>query len=94
MPKEKKKYKSYYVPKNSEPRSVYELEMIDDEGIISIWKFDKKKNPNGPYQTIHKYPPGYDFYPNAKIPKTKKKYLNPKTGKEVSYARAKTLRLV
>lgn len=94
MPEEKKKYKSYYVPKNSEPRSVYQLEFEEEDGTTSIWKYDKKKNPNGPYQTVIKYPPGYNFYPDKKIPKTKKKYLNPKTGKEVSYARAKTLGLV
>ena len=94
MSKAKKPYKSYYVPKVLEPRSVYELEMEDEDGTVSIWKYDKKKNPNGPYQTITKYPPGHNFYPDAKIPKTKKKYLNPKTGKEVSYARAKTLGLV
>ena len=94
MSKAKKPYKSYYVPKVLEPRSVYELEMEDEDGTVSIWKYDKKKNPNGPYQTTIKYPPGHNFYPDAKIPKTKKKYLNPKTGKEVSYARAKTLGLV
>tara|TARA_R110000803_G_scaffold179738_1_gene242124 strand:- start:474 stop:758 length:285 start_codon:yes stop_codon:yes gene_type:complete len=94
MSKAKKTYKSYYVPKVLEPRSAYELEFEDEDGTTSIWKYDKKKNPNGPYQTVIKYPPGYNFYPDAKIPKTKKKYLNPKTGKEVSYARAKTLGLV
>ncbi len=94
MAKTKKKYKSYYVPKNLEPRSVYELEMEEEDGIVSIWKYDKSKSLYGPYETITKYPPGYNFYPNRKIPKTKKKYLNPKTGKEVSYARAKTLGLV
>jgi len=92
MVKEKKKYK--YVPKEYVARTVYELEMEEEDGSISIWKYDKKKNPYGPYQTIIKYPPSYNFYPNAKIPKTKKKYPNPKTGKEVSYARAKTLGLV
>ena len=94
MSKEKNKYKSYYVPKTLEPKTVYELEMEDEDGTISIWKYDKKKNPYGPYETAIKYPADYNFYPNAKIPKTKKKYLNPKTGKEVSYARAKTLGLV
>lgn len=94
MSKAKKTYKSYYVPKVLEPKTVYELEMEEEDGIVSIWKYDKSKSPYGPYETIVKYPPGYNFYPNRKIPKTKKKYLNPKTGKEVSYARAKTLGLV
>lgn len=94
MSKEEKKYKSYYVPKVYERKAVYELEMEEEDGIISIWYYDNKKSKTGPYKTTTKYPPGYNFYPNAKVPKTKKKYLNPKTGKEVSYARAKTLGLV
>jgi|TARA_R110000744_G_C19197029_1_gene544524 hypothetical protein len=94
MSKEKKTYKSYYVPKVLEPRSVYELEMENEDGTVSIWKYDKKKNPNGPYQTTTKYPPGYEHFPNVEMPKSKQRYLNPKTGKEVSYARARNLGLV
>ena len=75
MSKEKKKYKSYYVPKVYEREAVYQLEMEEEDGIISVWYYDKKKSKTGPY-------------------KTKQKYLNPKTGKEVSYARAKALGLV
>jgi hypothetical protein len=89
---EKKKY--VYVPKVYEQRNVYDLEMQNDDGTTSIWKYNKKKNPYGPYQTIVKYPVGYSFYPDAKIPKSKQKYTNPKTGKEVSYARAKNLGLI
>lgn len=88
----KKKYA--YVPKVYERSTVYQLEMENEDGTTSIWKYDKKKNPYGPYQTSIKYPTGYNFHPNEKVPKTKKKYLNPKTGKEVSYARAKTLGLL
>ena len=94
MSKEKKKYKSYYVPKVYERKAAYQLEMEEEDGIISVWYYDKKKSKTGPYKTITKYPTGYNFYPDAKIPKTKQKYLNPKTGKEVSYARAKALGLV
>lgn len=89
---EKKKYD--YVPKVYEQRTVYDLEMQDDDGSISVWRYDKKKNPYGPYQTTTKYPIGYNFNPEAKIPKSKQKYVNPKTGKEVSYARAKNLGLI
>ena len=81
MSKAKKQYKSYYVPKNLEPKTVYDLEMEEEDGIVSIWRYDKKKNPYGPYETITKYPADYNFYPNRKIPKTKKKYLNPRLTK-------------
>lgn len=32
----------------------------DDDGVESIWKYDLKKQPNGPIEVINKYPAGYD----------------------------------
>jgi len=88
------KEKYVYVPKVYEARSVYTLEMENEDGTTSVWKYDKKKYPYGPYSTTTKYPPGYKFHRDVKVPKSQRTYLNPKTGREVSYARARNLGLV
>lgn len=55
---------------------------------------------NGIQSVVTEYPANYlkEFRKNEKIqsnlPKTKQMYLNPKTGREVSYYRAKALGLV
>jgi len=88
------KKKNTYVPKVYERATTYQLEMENEDGSICVWKYDKKKNAYGPYSTTTKYPPGYKFYRNVKIAKSQRTYLNPKTGREVSYARARNLGLV
>jgi hypothetical protein len=93
MSKDKKPY-TKYVPKVWERATIYQLEMEEKDGVVSTWYYDKKKSPYGPYKTVNKYPSGYVTNQDTILPKTKQQYLNPKTGKEVSYARARNLGLV
>jgi hypothetical protein len=74
----------------------FERHYTNEDGSIQIWKFDLKKNPNGPYETILEYPKGTKTFEQlqSELPKTKRKYLNPKNGKYVNYLRAKQLGIV
>jgi len=47
-------------PEKVEKRMKFEVEYKDDDGCISIWKYDLKKFPNGPISVETKYPPGYE----------------------------------
>jgi len=71
-------------------------EFKDNVGNRSVWTYDLKKSPNGPISVEFFHPPG--FISQAEIeenlPKTKRRYLNPKTGKEVAYFRAVQLGLI
>lgn len=65
------------------------------DGCIQKWHYNLDKMPNSPILVEMFYPKGY--FPKEKeenLPKTKRKYLNPKTGKKVNYLRAKQLGLV
>lgn len=89
-------------PKESIPEPIlkYKQEFVSSEGIKSTWYWDKTKYPNGPYKVTTSYPEGYKSeeeerqLKNKKLPKTQRRYLNPETGKEVSYGRAKQLGLI
>lgn len=89
-------------PKESIPEPIlkYKQEFVSSEGIKSTWHYDKTKYPNGPYKVETSYPKDYKSEEevrqdkNKKLPKTKRRYLNPETGKEVSYGRAKQLGLI
>ena len=64
-----------------------------------VWSYDPKKNLNGPHSVEIFYPKGYDDKTEGdptdeSIPKTKRKYINPKNGKLVAYTRAKELGLI
>ncbi len=69
-------------------------------GIITTYTYRGKSIVSGIEKAEFEYPKEYldEFNKNEKyqknLPKTKQKFLNPKTGKEVSYFRAKTLGLV
>ena len=65
----------------------------NEDGSIQIWKFDMKKNQNGPYEITIEYPKGTKTFEQLQeaLPKTKRKYYNPNTGKYVNYLRAKQL---
>ena len=78
----------------------------NDDGSTSVWEYDLAKNPNRPI-CVTEYPAGHKageaitvevtepVKPSSgKISKTKMKYLNPVTGKEVGYVRAKNLGLI
>lgn len=72
----------------------------DNDGVVSTWTYDLDKFPNGPILVENEYPKDWKS-PSEEIeesqenlPITKRKYLNPKNGKLVSYARAKMLGLI
>lgn len=71
----------------------FERHYTNEDGSVQIWKYDLKKNPNGPYETTLEYPKGTKTFEQlqSELPKTKRKYLNPKNGKYVNYLRAKQL---
>lgn len=91
-------------------RKLPELEVInnrqytqivtDKDNIKSIWEYDLDKVPNGPMSVEIIYPKSYKSTTeeiekiNATLPLTKRKFINPVNGKEVSYQRAKTLNIV
>ena len=69
-------------------------------GIKTTYTYNGASIVNGIIKAEFEYPKEYldDFAKKEKIkanlPKTKQMFLNPKTGKEVSYYRAKALGLV
>jgi hypothetical protein len=71
-------------------------EFKDHTGHRSVWTYNLDKNPYGPVCVEEFYPEGWtsDVQVEVKLPKTKRKYLNPKTGKMVGFGRAKELGLV
>ena len=70
------------------------------DGVIQKWHYDLDRNPNGnPIEVEMIYPQGFfedeiDEVENDKLPKTKRKYLNPANGKMVAYTRAKELGII
>jgi len=74
----------------------FERTFNNEDGSIDVWKYDMNKNPNGPYETITSYPKGTKTFEQIQelLPKTKRRYLNPETGKDVAYTRAKELGLI
>ena len=71
-------------------------EFKDYNGNRSVWTYDLKKYPNGPISVEFFYPPGFTSQVEVenKLPKTKRRYINPKTGKEVAYFRVVQLGLI
>ena len=74
-------------------------EYKDYTGCRTVWTYDFKKNSNGPISVEKFYPKGYndeveDDPTDENLPKTRRKYLNPKNGKLVAYTRAKELGLI
>lgn len=73
--------------------------ICEHTGIKSIYTYQEDKS-RGIESVELIYPKEYldqfnkEVKRNQNLPKTKQMYLNPKTGKEVSYFRAKTLGLV
>jgi hypothetical protein len=65
----------------------------DDDGVISIWEYDPDKTNSGPYEVTMKYPK--DFMTSKPVErvlsKTEQRYLNPYTGKYISYQRYQQL---
>jgi len=81
-----------------------------EDGTSSIWHFDTEHSEYNPIMVEELEGdelPGSTIQiekrvvdkervarPKKSLPKTKQKYLNPKTGKEVGYVRAKNLGLI
>jgi len=81
-----------------------------EDGTSSIWHFDTEHSEYNPIMVEEldvDELPGSTIHiekrvvtkervvsPKKSLPKTKQKYLNPKTGKEVGYVRAKNLGLI
>jgi hypothetical protein len=70
-----------------------------DDGRSQKWHYDLDKSPNGPIEVELFYPKEWfkdeiDEVENDKLPKTKRKYLNPANGKLVAYTRAKELGII
>jgi hypothetical protein len=75
-----------------------------EDGTSSIWHFDTNYSETNPIMVEEldgdELPSSTIQIqervarPKKSLPKTKQKYLNPKTGKEVGYVRAKNLGLI
>lgn len=78
---------------NIDKPKIYEIEFSDG----SIWKYNWNKNPqSGLISTSYIYPEGFDFTlpeDDDNLPLTKRQWLNPITGKYVSYSRSVQLGL-
>jgi len=74
--------------------------ICDVTGIKTTYTYNSESVVSGIVKAEFEYPPGYieafskKEKSNNSLPKTKQMFLNPKTGKEVSYYRAKSLGLV
>lgn len=74
--------------------------VCDVTGIKTIYTYNRDSIVSGMIKAEFEYPPGYLEAFNKKekrqdnLPKTKRLYLNPATGREVSYARAKALKII
>ena len=74
--------------------------VCDITGIKTIYTYNRDSIVSGMIKAEFEYPPGYLEAFNKKekrqdnLPKTKRLYLNPATGREVSYARAKALKII
>ena len=74
--------------------------VCDVTGIKTTYTYNGSSIVNGIRKAEFEYPPGYleAFSKKEKrqdtLPKTKRLYTNPATGREVSYARAKALKII
>ena len=70
------------------------------DGVVSTWYYEKDRLNLGPFKVVIDYPKDYTSLEedikkkNKKVSKTNQRFINPSTGKEVSYQRAKSLGLV
>lgn len=86
--------------KFKEPKEYITRVYKEKTGVTHTWYFEKDKLNLGPYKVTIDYPKSYTSdtedkkQANKKLSKTKRRFINPKNGKEVSYQRAKQLGLV
>ncbi len=74
----------------------YTKEYDNDDGSKDIWYYDTEKQLAGPYNVEVGYPRATKVKNvlDDSLPITKRKYLNTKNGKYVSYQRAKQLGII
>ena len=80
----------------------FKREYQDPDGTKHIWSYDLQKFENGPISVDIIYPKSVSLLTKEQelskqqknIPLTKRTWINPTNGKEVGYARAKTLNLI
>lgn len=96
MEKKEKRGRPPQVSTDYEQPVKFTREFKDHNGNRAVWTYDLKKYPNGPISVEFFYPPGFTSQVEVenKLPKTKRRYINPKTGKEVAYFRAVQLGLI
>ena len=93
---------SYYKKKQEELEQSrkFTRSFTDQEGVVSIWKYDLDKFNRGPIEVEQIYPKDYLTVSdkikkdNKKLPKSQQKFLNPDNGRTVGYYRAKTLGII
>ena len=81
----------------TEPPRKFTREFKDHIGHRSVWTYDLNVTTSGPVSVELFYPKGSIQEPDEtdeSIPKTKRKYYNPKNGKLIGYTRAKELGLI
>jgi hypothetical protein len=84
-------------PIQTERPRKFTREYKDYTGHRSVWTYNLDINPFGPIMVEEFYLKGSIQEPDEtdeNIPKTKRKYVNPKNGKLVAYTRAKELGLI
>jgi hypothetical protein len=93
-PKIDKEFQLEEIIKNN----VYSRDFTNFDGTVDRWYYDFNKHPiNGLYKTemdIFNKLSKNDIKENSPIPKSQRKYLNPKNGKYVGYTRAKNLGII
>lgn len=86
-------------PKSSQPKdnpTHFTRDIIYNDGVKVSWTYDLSKRKSGPLKVELYYPKDYTTFEEEQeeIPLSKRKYLNPNTGKWVGYGRGKQLGLV
>ena len=85
---------------NSRDKKMVKVFKDEETGIVTTYTYAGNSIVNGILKAEFEYPKGYldQFSKKQKrqdnLPKTKRLYLNPATGNEVSYARARALGLL
>ncbi len=85
---------------NDESIRKWEVKYNNADGTDMIWKYNLDIRDNGPVEVEVIYPKQFKSQhelmekENSKLPLTKRTYLHPVTGKEIGYARARSLRII
>jgi len=82
--------------KPEEQSTKFTREYISSDKVKQVWTYDLNKFKRGPISVDIHYPSNYVSLEEeeGKLPISKRKYLNPNTGKWVGYSRGLALGLV